>query len=282
MRFVFKKKVLSSIMAATMAAGFAASQNVAAIHLAEDGLGQVLLAPHYRASTSVQGFDTEGYSTEVVITNTRSDVAVKVKIVVRSETNSDELIDFMCYLTPTDVCRFELAEENGAVYLKSKDDSLKVEVPASDSTTPVVDSLSAAKATWASVYSQGLYKNLDEHIKTIRPGLASQLPKLTRRGHIEIQQVYAVQGVVPGYDKNGVLSQIKIEAGMSKYNLAKIFDTEGYSTEVVITNTRSDVASQEQQLKNSVVILTPHKPLCLRSQLPGHLLFAPLILIGFN
>lgn len=225
MSFVFKKKVLSSIMAATMAAGFAVSQNASAIHLAEDGIGQVLLAPHYRASTSVQGFDTEGYSTEVVITNTRSDVAVKVKVVVRSETNSDELIDFMCYLTPTDVCRFELAEENGAVYLKSKDDSLKVEVPASDSTTPVVDSLSSAKATWASVYPQGLYKNLDEHVRTIRPGLAGQLPKLTRRGHIEIQQVYAVRGVVPGYDKNGLLSQIKIEAGMSKYNLAKIFDT---------------------------------------------------------
>jgi len=225
MRFVFKKKVLSSIMAATMAAGFAASQNAAAIHLAEDGIGQILLAPHFRASTSVQGFDTEGYSTEVVITNTRSDAAVKVKVVVRSEANSDEIIDFICYLTPTDVCRFELAEENGAVYLKSKDDSLKVEVPTSDSTTPVVDSLSSAKATWASVYSQGLYKNLDEHVKAIRPGLASQLPKLTRRGHIEIAQVYAVSGVVPGYDKNGVLSQIEIKAGMSKYNLAKIFDT---------------------------------------------------------
>jgi hypothetical protein len=83
----FEKKLLSSAMAVALASGLGFSGSASAIHLAEDGVGQVLLAPYYTV--------LNGYSTEVTIVNTRTDVAVKAKVVLRSRAQSTEVLDFI-------------------------------------------------------------------------------------------------------------------------------------------------------------------------------------------
>jgi len=216
MSFVFKKKVLSSIMAATMAAGFAASQNAAAIHLAEDGIGQVLAAPIYFADGVRE--------TEFAITNTDSSTAVKVKIVVRSAVSSTELLDFICYMTPGDVCRFTLGldandvNQDGKkndVYLYSADDSVKSLVPTSVTNVGLVDSLDKSRSTFASV------RPAKQYLPVKRLGAGDS----ATTGHVEIIGVYGVQGSVTGFVRSGAPANVSISQGMSKFDLAKIFDT---------------------------------------------------------
>lgn len=186
MSFVFKKKVLSSILAATMAAGFAATQNAAAVHLSEDGIGQVLLAPLYLADF--------GYKTKFAIVNTRTDVAVKAKVVLRSKLTSAEVIDFICYLTPGDVCRFEVRNENGKAILYSDDDSVK------------------NGSSWAS-------------INPVRQELFTQnLGKsdTAAMGHLEVVGAYGARGSVILPDGTSV----RIFRTMAKPDLARVFDTD--------------------------------------------------------
>jgi hypothetical protein len=99
MKNLMKKKLLPSAVSVVLAAGIGFSGGAQAIHLAEDGIGQVLLAPMFLADG--------GYKTKVAIVNTSPTHAVKAKVVFRSAVASIELFDFLCYLTPSDVCRFE-------------------------------------------------------------------------------------------------------------------------------------------------------------------------------
>ncbi|WP_353571696.1 hypothetical protein [Candidatus Albibeggiatoa sp. nov. BB20] len=207
-----KKKLLPSVMAAALATGVAFSGSASAIHLAEDGLGQSLLGPIYLANGV--------YSTKVAVVNTRNDVAVKAKIVLRSSVNSDELLDFICYMTPSDVCRFEIKQEGDKVYLTSDDDSVLSPAEQGDSSVTTVNSLAKASATFASIntLSQELY---DWRLTGTND--------TTTMGHIEVFGVYGVKGNVVGYDSVGTETNILIKEGMSKFDLAKIFDTPRYS-----------------------------------------------------
>jgi len=171
----FKKKLLSTAMAVAMASGFAVSQNAVAVHLAEDGIGQVLLAPYYTALS--------GYKTKFAIYNTRSDVSVKVKVVVRSMAHSTEVRDFVCYMTPSDVCRFELVDKNGEAYLTSSDDS-------------VLNTF----GTFANTKDAPLSINLDgTNMKAV------DINDIKEIGHVEIVGAYAIQGHLPGTSKPLVL-----------------------------------------------------------------------------
>jgi hypothetical protein len=190
MSFVFKKKVLSSIMAVALASGLGMSQTASAVHVAEDGIGQVLLAPYYNVNN--------GWRTKVAIVNTRNDVAVKAKIVLRSKAHSTEVLDFICYLTPADVCRFDIVNKNGQAYMESNDDSIRA---------------TFSPATFASqtAVSQMLF---DDRMLSIDKG------DINEEGHIEVIGVYGVPAgnvVTP----SGV---VNVRQGMSKVDLVKIFD----------------------------------------------------------
>jgi len=190
MSFVFKKKVLSSIMAVALASGIGMSQTASAVHLAEDGVGQVLLAPYYNV--------LNGWRTKVAIVNTRNDVAVKAKIVLRSKAHSTEVLDFICYLTPADVCRFDIVNKNGQAYMESNDDSIRT------SFNPAVFASQTA-------VSQQLF---DPRMLSIDAG------DINEEGHIEVIGVYGVPaGTVA--TPTGVVT---VKQGMSKVDLIKIFD----------------------------------------------------------
>ncbi|NJO17058.1 MAG: hypothetical protein HC877_15355 [Thioploca sp.] len=208
--FSLKKKLLPSLMAAALVSGVTFTGNAHAIHLAEDGIGQVLLGPLYLADF--------GYKTKVAIVNTNSTKAVKAKVVLRSSVASTELLDFICYLTPADVCRFEIREENGKIVMYSDDDSIKSPVSDEVKGVPVVDSLERTKTTFASI------------LPVTQPLFVQNLGRndTSTMGHIEVFGLYAVDGTVVGRTQNDRPVPVTIERGMAKFALAQIFDTPRY------------------------------------------------------
>lgn len=266
---LFKKKILSSVLTATLAGGAFLSGNVQAVHLSEKGTGQVLLAPMYRTDN--------GYMSEFTIVNPLPDRAVKVRVAIRSHLDSVEDIDFVCYMTPTDVCRFTLHSEENTdtatkgqdggrnLILQSSDDSLKTPLVENSAGSELVDfnKLSPRNVTneMTTVNYGGVTYNLVDSLSNTPSVFASQIPfrvnisEFTRknaialgtpnnhplargdsmiRGHVEIIGVYAVGNVtdtvtgnvsIPqGFTKNGTQRGINIFQGMSKYDLAQIFD----------------------------------------------------------
>ncbi|SEH05056.1 hypothetical protein [Candidatus Venteria ishoeyi] len=196
----FKKKLLPVAMSVAMASGVSLSSNVSAIHLAEDGVGQVLLSPFYIAGT---------YKTKYSIVNTRSDIAVKAKVVIRSAGHSQELLDFVCYMTPADVCKFEIVTEaDGKTYLTSTDDSVKSKDengPQFASVVPVKEPLNLSK------------------MLAVDPNDSEAL------GHVEIVGVYAASGTIqtaPVWGGNQMAQiPVTVQRTMAKQNVARIFDT---------------------------------------------------------
>ncbi|MCK5521704.1 MAG: hypothetical protein KAI83_01095 [Thiomargarita sp.] len=223
-KFSLKQKLLPAAMAAAMVSGFAFSGSANAIHVAEDGIGQVLLAPIY--------FTESGYKTKVAIVNTSSDKAVKVKVVIRSMVASTEILDFICYMSPTDVCRFEIRKQEGGKYdgqvvMYSDDDSIKSPA-ATDTNFDLVDSLANTDATFAS-------------IKPVTQPLFSQYLGATDTlsvGHIEFFGLYAVEGTRTGYDAENKAVSVTVERGMSKFALAQLFDTPRYPEHTDFINHR--------------------------------------------
>ncbi len=222
-KFAFKKKVLPSVMAATLASGMTLSGNANAINMAENGIGQTLLGPVYLVDF--------GYTTKVSIVNTRTDVAVKAKIVIRSSRNGTELLDFICYLSPADVCRFEIREMDAdgdgdtEVVMYSDDDSIKSPVPADVGGVQLVDSLEKSRSTFASIrpVAQPLFTHNLQSNDT------------DRMGHIEVFGLYGVKGILTGYrprisgaNREPIPVSITVTRGMAKFALAQIFDTPRY------------------------------------------------------
>jgi hypothetical protein len=205
-----KKKLLPAAMAVALAGGFSGNAN--AVHIAEDHVGQVLLAPYYNV--------TNGNKTQVAIVNTRDDVAVKVKVVLRSRAQSTEVLDFICYMSPADVCRFDIVNTNGQAYMYSDDDSIR------SSFNPV---------TFASQtpISQQLF---DDRMLGVDPNDDNE------SGHIEIIGVY---GVTAG-TVNTPSGAVNVARGMSKHNLVKIFDAVPWA--VNATPVTSVIASNDPTL----------------------------------
>ncbi len=210
MSYTLKKKVLPSAMAVAMASGALLSGNVSAIHLSDEGTGQVLLAPMYWAGDPENVGRTN--DTEFAITNTRTDTAVKVKVVFRSRVASSECLDFICYMTPGDVCRFNAGVlDNGKTGVYSTDDSVKAGVP---SGSGEVDSLAAAEATFASKVK------FEAEWAPVQLGAGDSCDM----GHVEVIGAYGVQNSAIGYNAAGNQERIIIQPPMSKFQLAKIFD----------------------------------------------------------
>jgi hypothetical protein len=195
----FEKKLLSSAMALAMAAGLGFSGSASAIHESVEGVGQLLLAPYYTT--------LNGYSTSVAIYNTREDVAVKVKVVIRSMGHSVEGRDFICYLTPADVCRFELVNDGGQAYVTSTDDSVR--------------------NTSGGFASQSPLKIIVDDTNMLKVDRSD----INEFGHMEFIGAYAVR--LGTYNTND--GQVVVKREMSKVDLAKIFDYDrGLTTPVSV------------------------------------------------
>lgn len=88
-----------------------------AMEVATNDVGQVLLGGAY--------FVENGYSTDLVIVNTRTDAAVQAKVVFRSHLKSAEVLDFFIWLSPADTFRATLTDDGGKLHINSADDSVR-------------------------------------------------------------------------------------------------------------------------------------------------------------
>jgi len=191
-----KKSLLGASVALALG-GAGIAPETQAIHLAEDGIGQVLLAPMYLAEY--------GYNTKITVVNTRPDVAVKAKIVFRSRKDSKEALDFILYLSPGDVWRGEVVRgEDGQAYLTSDDDSMKS--------------------------SQGLGRNTavfasEVPVNTMLRDHQLIAPDINEIGHIEVIGIYGIAAGTVVQVSDDPTDTITVFRTMSKQDLATIFDT---------------------------------------------------------
>ena len=85
-----KKKFLAAAIGAMLIGGSAT-----AIQKSHDGVGDLLISPGYLTS--------KGYSTDIKVINTSLTKSVVAKVVFRDPTQSTETLDFLIYLSPSDV-----------------------------------------------------------------------------------------------------------------------------------------------------------------------------------
>ncbi|MCP4687603.1 MAG: hypothetical protein GY859_06095, partial [Desulfobacterales bacterium] len=85
---------------------------------APNGKGDVLIFPHYIALAG-------GWETKLIVVNTDTQRSIVAKVIIRSATYSQELRDFLIYLSPADVWtgRIYNHEVDGAT-IESGDDSV--------------------------------------------------------------------------------------------------------------------------------------------------------------
>jgi len=87
------------------------------VKMAPTGKGDLLIFPFYAALPG-------GWETKINVINTALDRSVVAKVVIRSQVNSVELLDFLIYLSPTDVWNAVIrVNAQGQIELTSSDDS---------------------------------------------------------------------------------------------------------------------------------------------------------------
>jgi hypothetical protein len=93
------------------------------VKIAPNGEGDLIFFPWYLAASG-------GWQTQISVINTSSTYSTVAKVVVRSHNWSDELLDFLIYLTPNDVWTGYIRQGVQGTYIYSDDDSILVTKPA--------------------------------------------------------------------------------------------------------------------------------------------------------
>lgn len=86
------------------------------VKLAPNGKGDLIIYPMYFAANG-------GWQTKLTVVNTDTQYSVIAKIIFRSYYYSEELLDFILYLTPGDVWTGYLKDDGNGTYVYSEDDS---------------------------------------------------------------------------------------------------------------------------------------------------------------
>jgi len=86
------------------------------VKVAPNGKGDLLIFPFYYTANG-------GWQTKITVTNTSDTYSVVAKLVVKSHYYSQELLDFLLYLTPNDVWTGTLTNDGTNTYMESTDDS---------------------------------------------------------------------------------------------------------------------------------------------------------------
>ena len=182
---MFNKKLLAASMAAAISTGMVAQTN--AMQLQETDIGQVLMAPTYMTSGELR--------TDITIVNTRTDAAVKAKIVFRNGKDSAEVLDFILYLTPGDVWRGSVTGEANAAFIESTDDSM--------------------------TNDDGSFASVDNPVK--QAFFDKTLSGQNGIGHFEVYGLYSVDNGL--YAPVDAEAAVEVKATMSKTDLKAIFDS---------------------------------------------------------
>jgi hypothetical protein len=197
-KFMIKKKILAASMAAATIAGSMIAQ-VEAIELAESDVGQVLLAPVYLVSP--------GVVTKIAVANTRTDYAVKAKVVFREAIHSSEVLDFIIYLSPGDVWRGTVMGDTNAAIISSDDDSFY------------------NGSTWGSEDSAPL----------TQPFFDKEDSKSNGYGHFEVIGLYSahIGTYAPTANTNSIMkATVEVKEGMSKESLRTLMDLKRISIDL--------------------------------------------------
>jgi len=197
---MFNIKVLAVAVAAATTIGTVAQ--LSAMELNEKGIGQALIGPVYYAEGA--------YKTDIVVVNTRTDAAVKAKVVLRSHKDSVEVLDFIIYLSPADVWRGTVSSTGtaGEAQITSTDDSMRTGDDANGSggssastTTPIVQTLNTAST--GNIYSSDDTNDW---------------------GHVDVLGVYAIpNGDYPVPTTVKTTGSVTVKRTMSKDDLAILF-----------------------------------------------------------
>ena len=95
------------------------------VKVAPNGKGDLIFFPWYYT-------DTDGWQTKLTIINTSDTYNTVAKVVVRSYNWSEELVDFLIYLSPNDVWTGVLISKRDGTYIESTDDSCLYKYPANN------------------------------------------------------------------------------------------------------------------------------------------------------
>ena len=129
------KYLVVALLALFLVVPFAA--NAQRANVATDGVGDLLLYPFFYADTAT--------TTKISVTNTSAKYGVVAKVVLRSSLCSEELRDFIIYLSPNDVWTGTIQVEGGKVVLKSTDESVVFNGKSASDSNPFVTSLRLPK-----------------------------------------------------------------------------------------------------------------------------------------
>lgn len=204
----FKKKLLSSAMAAALVGGGVGliSNTASAIEIAADHTGQALIGAVYvaeaRHATSGEALATG--VTNIKIVNPSTTHAVKARIAFRSKVDCVEVLDFVLYLTPADVWYGSIEiNSNGEAALVTDDDSVH-NLPNGDS--------------WASVAGNAV--NIELFDENLAAGDYNEM------GMFEVIGAYSVTNTinVPSDGDASTPDSVRIFRTMAKPDLARIFD----------------------------------------------------------
>ncbi len=114
--FIFAIFAIAALMLTTPAMALDQEEHVIQ---APNGLGDLLIFPHYIAVAN-------GWETKLTVTNTDDQRSVVAKLVVRSAAYSEELLDFLIYLSPADVWTGKVYyNETAGASMYSEDDSVQ-------------------------------------------------------------------------------------------------------------------------------------------------------------
>jgi len=118
LRFCLVLLAVFAIMGGTAFAYNAADH----VKIAPNGEGDLIFFPWYLAASG-------GWQTQITVINTSNSYSTVAKVVIRSHNWSDELLDFLIYLSPNDVWTGYIRYGVQGTYIYSDDDSILVNRP---------------------------------------------------------------------------------------------------------------------------------------------------------
>jgi hypothetical protein len=176
--FIWRSEVFKKRYVAAAACALAMVGGANAVEVSRDGTGDLLIAPAY--------FIGGGMTTDLKVINTSTTQSVVAKVVFRHPVTSAEVLDFLIYLSPSDVwtgtVSCETADVNGNCtrsVVTSADDSIQLEnsttfASAANPARIVSDNANAAATGRTALPNQGYVEVLmgsAYDVAPLRPGV---------------------------------------------------------------------------------------------------------------
>jgi hypothetical protein len=174
--------VLLAVFAIMGGTAFAFDQNDH-VKMAPNGEGDLIIFPWYLTATG-------GWQTQVSVVNTSNNYSTVAKVIIHSHNWSDEVLDFLIYLSPNDVWTGYIRSGAQGTYIYSDDDSILVTKPAGAMTLADVATYFASPTN---PVSMPFYP-----VKCPAASKIDQKTDSTDYGYIEVIEANATTAVAPG------------------------------------------------------------------------------------